>query len=89
MDSNIVWWFVGGLAGGVVGGIIGKSAFNFIWSYYDNMHKLNLSIVDIRRELGEYMRKSDLNRSYDINNCNNTIRNISDRVTALEKRPTK
>jgi len=89
MDSNTVWWFVGGLAGGVVGGIIGKSAFNFVWTYYDNMHKLNLSIVDIRRELGEYMRKNDLNRSYDINNCNNTIRNISDRVTALEKRPTK
>ena len=89
MDSNTVWWFVGGLVGGVVGAAIGRAVYNFVWTYYEDLRKLNLRIVDVQRELGEYMRKNDHNRSQDWQYFYTKINNVSDRVTFLEPEKTK
>ena len=89
MDSNTVWWFVGGLAGGVVGAVITRAVYNFIWLYYEDLQKLNLRIVDVQRELGKYMRENDYRRSDNFEHLYNKIEDLKNRVTALEPKKIK
>ena len=89
MDSNTVWWFVGGLVGGVVGAAIGRAVYNFVWTYYEDLQKLNLSIVDVRRELGQYMRENDWRRGDNFRHLYDKIEDLKNRVTALEPKKTK
>jgi len=89
MDSNTVWWFVGGLVGGVVGAAIGRAVYNFVWTYYEDLQKLNLRIVDVQRGLGEDIRQNELRRSDNFHFLYNKIQDLTCRITALEPKKTK
>ena len=89
MDSNHVWWFVGGLVGGVVGATIGKAVYNFVWSYYEGLSNLNIRIEDIQRKLAEDIRQNDLRRSDNFHLLWNKIQDLTCRVTTLEPKKIK
>ena len=64
MDNNTVWWFVGGLVGGVVGATIGRAVYNFVWTYYEDLRKLNLRIVAVYRDWETDRKSTRLNSSH-------------------------
>ena len=88
MVNNPALWFVNGVVAAVVVHTAWKFFMRF-WSYQSDIDTLNVRIVDVQREIGQYMREHDSRRSDNFQCLYNKINTLSDRLAALEPKKTK